>query len=69
MVDSEAAMGALRSYLKGDRSGEGMKLLYAQVVGDEKLEGTAAINIVATPSHWITRANMANMTERQRDHR
>ena len=59
VVDSEAAMGALRSYLKGDRSGEGMKLLYAQIVGDEKLEGTAAINILATPSHWITRANMA----------
>ena len=59
VVGSEAAMGALRSYLKGDRSGEGMKLLYAQIVGDEKLEGTAAINIVATPSHRITRANMA----------
>ena len=36
-----------------------MKLSYAQVVGDERLEGTAAINTVATPSHWITRANMA----------
>ena len=35
VVDSEAAMGALWSYLKGDRSGEGMKLLYAQVIGDE----------------------------------
>ena len=52
-------MGALRSSLKGDRSREGMKLLYAHVVGDEKLEGTAAINIVATASLWITRANMA----------
>ena len=59
MVDLEAATGALRPYLKGDRSGERMKLLYAQGVGDEKLEGTAAINIVAAPSHWMTRANMA----------
>ena len=41
----------MRSYLKGDRSGEGMKLLYAQVVGEERLEGTVALNIVATPSH------------------
>ena len=51
VVHSEAAMGALRSYLRGDRSGDGVKRLNAQVVGDERLEGTAAINIVATPSH------------------
>ena len=27
VVDSEAEMGTVRSYLRGDRSGEGMKLL------------------------------------------
>ena len=59
VVDSEAAKGALQSYLIGDRSGEGMELLYAQIAGDLTSQSKAAINIIATPSHWITRANIA----------
>ena len=59
VVDSEAARGAQQSYLQGDRWGEGMKLLYTQIAGEVTSQSKAAINIIATPSHWITRANIA----------
>ena len=49
--DSEAAVGALRKYQQGLKSGDGMREFYAQRLGSEILQPTSAINIVATPSH------------------
>jgi hypothetical protein len=35
-----------------------MREFYAQRLGSERLEPTAAINILVTPSHWITSVNV-----------
>ena len=56
--DSEAAVRALRKYQEGVKSGDGMREFYAQRLGSEILQPTSAINIVVTPSHWITSVNV-----------
>ena len=56
--DSEAAVGALRKYQQGVMSGDGMGEFYAQRLGSEILRPTSAINIVVTPSHWVTSVNI-----------
>ena len=49
--DSEAALGALRTYQVGGHCGDGIHHLYATVVGGRHLSPTSAINVVTTPSH------------------
>ena len=56
--DSEAAVGALRTYQKGGHCGDGIHHLYATVLGGRHLAPTSAINVVTTPSHWITDFNV-----------
>ena len=51
-------MGALRKYQEGVKSGDGMREFYAQRLESEMLQPTLAINIVVTPSHWITSVNI-----------
>ena len=54
VVDSEAAVGALRTYREGGHYGDGIHHLYATVLGGRRLSLASAINVVTTPSHWIT---------------
>ena len=49
--DSEAAVGALRSYHEGGHCGDGIHHLYATVLGGLRLSPESAINVVTTPSH------------------
>ena len=49
--DSEAAVGALRTYQAGGHCGDGIHHLYAAVLGGERLSPESAINVVTTPSH------------------
>ena len=56
--DSEAAVGALRTYHEGGHCGDGIHHLYAIVLGGQCLCPISAINVVATPSHWITDLNV-----------
>ena len=56
--DSEAAMGALRTYQGGGHCGDGIHHLYATVLGGQRLSPRSAINVVTTPSHWITDLNV-----------
>ena len=56
--DSEAAVGALRTYQEGGHCGDGIHHLYATVLGGRRLSPTSAINVVTTPSHWITDLNV-----------
>ena len=56
--DSEAAVGALRTYQEGGHSGDGIHHLYATVLGGQRLSPRSAINVVTTPSHWITDHNV-----------
>ena len=55
--DSEAAVGALRTYQAGEHCGDGIHHLYATVLGGQRLSPRSAINVVTTPSHWITDLN------------
>ena len=56
--DSEAAVGALRTYQVGGHCGDGIHHLYATVLGGRRLSPTSAINVVTTPSHRITDLNV-----------
>ena len=56
--DSEAAVGALRTYQDGGHCGDGIHHLYATVLGRRRLSPASAINVVTTPSHWITDLNV-----------
>ena len=56
--DSEAAVGALRTYQGGGHCGDGIHHLYATVLGGQRLSSESAINVVTTPSHWITDLNV-----------
>ena len=56
--DSEAAVGALRTYHEGGHCGDGIHHLYATVLRGQRLSPRSAINVVATPSHWITDLNV-----------
>ena len=56
--DSEAAVGALRTYHDGGHCGDGIHHLYATVLGGRRLSPGSAINVVTTPSHWITDLNV-----------
>ena len=56
--DSEAAVGALRTYLEGGHCGDGIHHLYATVLGGRRLSPASAINVVTTPLHWITDLNI-----------
>ena len=58
VLDSEAAVGALRTYQGGGHCGDGMHHLYATVLGGRRLCPESAINVVTTPSHWITDLNI-----------
>ena len=49
--DSEAAVGALRTYYEGGRSGDGIHHLYATVLRGQCLSPESAINVLTTPSH------------------
>ena len=49
--NSEAAVGALRTYQEGGRCGDGIHHLSATVLGGQCLSPTLAINVVTTPSH------------------
>ena len=49
--------GALRTYQEGGHCGDGIHHLYAAVLGGERLSPKSAINVVTTPSHWITDHN------------
>ena len=56
--DSEAAVGALRTYQEGGHCGDGIHHLYATVLEGRQLSPASAINVVTTPSHWITDLNV-----------
>ena len=56
--DSAAAVEALREYQEGVMSGDGMREFYAQRLGSRVVAPLSAINIIVTPSHWITSANV-----------
>ena len=56
--DSEASVGALRTYQEGGHCGEGIHHLYATILGGNRLAPTWAIPVVTTPSHWITDLNV-----------
>ena len=56
--DSEAAVGALRTYQEGGHCGVGIHHLYATFLGGRRLSPASAINVVTTPSHWITNLNV-----------
>ena len=57
--DSAAAVEALRKYQEGVMSGDGMREFYAQRLGSKQVTPLSAINIIVTPSHWITSVNVA----------
>ena len=56
--DSEAAVGALRTYQEGDHCGDGIHHLYAAVLRGKRLSLKSAMNVVTTPSHWIMDLNV-----------
>ena len=45
-------------YQERGRCGDGIHHLYATVLGGRRLSPTSAINVVTTPSHWITDLNV-----------
>ena len=55
---SEAAVGALRTYHEGGHCGDGIHHLYALAVAGQCLSLISAINVITTPSHWITDLNV-----------
>ena len=58
MPDSEAVVGALRTYQEGGHCGDGIHHLYATVVRGQRLSLTLAINVVATLLRSITDPNV-----------
>ena len=57
VLDSEAAVGALRTFQEGGHCGDGMRHLYATVLGG-LLSPALGINVVTTPSHSIMDLNV-----------
>ena len=51
-------ISTLRTYEEGAQRGDGIHHLYARTLGAERPAPTAAVNIVVTPSHWITTINV-----------
>ena len=51
VLNSEARVGALRTYQEGGHCGDGIHHLYATVLGGRRLSPASAISVVATPSH------------------
>ena len=47
--DSEAAVGALRTYHEGGHCGDGIHHLYATALGGHQLSPASGINVVTTP--------------------
>ena len=58
MPNSEVVGGALRTYQEGGHRGDGIHHLYGTVLGGSCLAPTLAINVITTPSHWITDLNV-----------
>ena len=56
--DSEAAVGALRTYPEGGHCGDGIHHLHGTILGGHRLSPAFAIIVVTTPSHWITDLNV-----------
>ena len=56
--DSEAVVGALRTYQEGGHCGDGIHHLYATDLGGRRLSPASAITVVTTQSHWITNLNV-----------
>ena len=56
--DSEVAIGALRTYQEGGHGGDGIHHLYAAIHEGKCLSPRWVINVVPTPSHWITGLNV-----------
>ena len=51
-------MGALPTYQEGRKCGDGKHHLNTRTMGAECLSPKAAINVVVTPSYWITSINV-----------
>ena len=51
-------MGALCTYQDGGHCWHGIHHLYATVLGGSRVVLTSAINVITTPSHWITDLNV-----------
>ena len=49
---------ALHTYKEGGHCGDGIHHLYATFLGGRRLAPTSAINVVTTPSQWITDLNV-----------
>ena len=56
--DSDSVVGTLCTYHAGGHCSDGIHHLYAQTISAERLAPRAAINIMVTPSHWITAINV-----------
>ena len=56
--NSEAGVGALRTYEEAGHCGDGIHHLHGTVMGGRRLSPTSAINEVTAPSHWITDLNV-----------
>ena len=56
--DSKVVVGALQTYQEGGRCGDGMHHLYATVLRGPQVSPASPINVVTTPSHWITDLNV-----------
>ena len=70
--DSKFAVGVLRMYQEGGHCGDNIHHEYAHILGTQRPASKTAINIMVTPSHWITAINVhadAAITEEpQMDH-
>ena len=51
-------MGALRTSQEGGHCGDGIHHLYATVRGGSRVVPASAINVLTTPSQWITDLNV-----------
>ena len=49
VLDSEATVGALRTYHEGGHCGDAIHHLYAIILGGRRLSPTSAINVITTP--------------------
>ena len=51
-------MGALCTYQQGGHCGDSRCHLYATHLGGSRVVPTSPINVITTPSHWITGLNV-----------
>ena len=58
LPDSEAVVGALRTFQEGGHCGDGIHHLYAAVLRGRHLSPASAINVVTMLSHWIADLNV-----------